>query len=151
MVADADYCWSVAAEYHGYFFEEPRCGSAFACDAPSACAPKPRASPTVSAQPEQPSPEQVVSVAMALISAGEAPRHFQLAATEHTTVADVRQYLEDMLGVPLSRQRWISLQRHSIMASGVVFDMLLDETRTLSSYGALESNADLQVALRPAF
>ncbi|PNW70363.1 hypothetical protein CHLRE_17g716650v5 [Chlamydomonas reinhardtii] len=113
-----------------------------------------------------------VPVGVSLFCPGEAPRHGQLMVTSQTTVGDVRKYLRDVLGVPMDRQKWVSLQRmgrgvlgaegggggdsggggglaSAFGGMGCEAVMLLDASRTLDSYGALTSDTEIHAAAAP--
>ncbi|KAG2437952.1 hypothetical protein HXX76_005567 [Chlamydomonas incerta] len=109
-----------------------------------------------------------VAVGVSLFCPGEAPRHGQLMVTSQTTVGDVRKYLRDVLGVPADRQKWVSLQRvgrggpggeagggsggglaSAFGGMGCEAVMLLDNSRTLDSYGVLTADTEIHAAAAP--
>ncbi|KAG2437950.1 hypothetical protein HXX76_005565 [Chlamydomonas incerta] len=94
---------------------------------------------------------------ISLFRPDEAPQHSAMCVDYNTTVADVRSLLHHQLGVPPSKQRWLALQqRHAgcqlYMPAGndnTMVALMLDNSRTLASYGGLRPDLEIHAAAAP--
>eukprot|EP00198_Chlamydomonas_reinhardtii_P011094 XP_001700431.1 predicted protein [Chlamydomonas reinhardtii] len=97
-----------------------------------------------------------------VLAPGAAPAHASLRVDCQTTVGDIRAFIRDSLGVPLSCQRWLSLLRQP--ASGcsgsnalgsdafamTLTTMMLEDERTVESYGGLTPGAAVHASVDSA-